>query len=94
MIAYGLFCALLGLVLALLIQALDKINRGRPSTAGEEVTARFSYGQITHTSLRIEFSNCQVPDGDQDRSEKDFEAALAAIREFQHARLVMCKPGQ
>ena len=50
--------------------------------------------QFTHTSLRIEFSNCQVPDGDQDRSEKDFEAALAAIREFQHARLVMCKPGQ
>ena len=90
MIAYGLFCALLGLVLALLIQALDKMNRGRPSTAGEEVAARF----ITHTSLRIEFSNCQVPDGDQDRSEKDFEAALAAIREFQHARLIMCKPGQ
>ena len=38
-IAYGLFCALLGLVLALLLQALDKMNRGRPSTAGEEVSS-------------------------------------------------------
>ena len=51
-----------------------------------------------HSSLRIKFfcvnfSNCQVPDGDHERSDKDFEAALAAIRELQHARLVMCKPG-
>ena len=35
-----------------------------------------------------------MPDGDQERSEKDFEAALVAIRELQHARLVMCKPGR
>merc|ERR1719239_1798111 len=70
-IAYSLFCTLLGLALALLLTTLDKMNRTRPESAGEE-----------------------VPDGDEDRSEKDFEAALVAIRELQHARLVMCKPGK
>ena len=100
MIAYGFFCAILGLALALLLQALDKINRSRPSTAGEEVSSKI-HRKLKNTSLRIEFwcccgnfSNGQVPDGDLERSEKDFEDALAAIRELQHARLVMCRPGQ
>ena len=38
--------------------------------------------------------NSQVPDGDHGRSDEDFQAALDAIRELHHARLVMCKPGQ
>ena len=37
--------------------------------------------------------NSQVPDGDHGRSDEDFQAALDAIRELHHARLVMCKPG-
>ena len=41
----------------------------------------------------LSFATWQVPDGAEERSEKDFEAALAAMRELQHARLVMCKPG-
>merc|ERR1719285_630412 len=43
---------------------------------------------------RPESDGEEVPDGDEERSEKDFEAALVAIRELQHARLVMCKPGE
>ena len=87
MIVYSLFCALLGLTLALLLTALDKMNRARPLTGGEEVA--FGCIENSHT-----LENCQVPDGDLERSDKDFEVALAAIRELQHARLVMCKPGQ
>ena len=91
MIVYSLFCALLGLTLALLLTALDKMNRARPLTAGEEVA--FGCIENSHT-LESSDANCQVPDGDLERSDKDFEVALAAIRELQHARLVMCKPGQ
>ena len=69
------------------------MNRARPLNAGEEVA--FGCIENSHTLESSDAgANFQVPDGDLERSDKDFEVALAAIRELQHARLVMCKPGQ